>query len=87
MQAHDANPAALQVVQTTLKQARVAFAALHPIAPVEGELTFFQNQTESLANATVVIESLPEEAAHRGKITAMFWAKVAQDLYRAQNPK
>jgi carnitine 3-dehydrogenase len=61
VQAHDANPAALQVVQTTLKQARVAFAALHPIAPVEGELMFFQNQTESLANATVVIESLPED--------------------------
>lgn len=68
VQAHDANAAAEQVLQLTLAQARKAYGELHRVAPVEGELVFCARAEDSLANAAVVIESLPENLALKQRV-------------------
>ncbi len=68
VQAHDASAAAEQVLQLTLAQARKAYGELHTVAPVEGELVFCTRAEDSLANAAVVIESLPENLALKQRV-------------------
>ncbi|MGI9324437.1 MAG: 3-hydroxyacyl-CoA dehydrogenase NAD-binding domain-containing protein [Pseudomonadales bacterium] len=70
VKAYDANPASLRALSGVLEQARISSIALNERSAPEGELTLCENLEQCLADAELVLESLPENLASKKQLYA-----------------